>query len=58
MSTFLTLAVICAFCFAFRPLHVYGVALLAFVLLAYPTPGFLLLIFSVITYVYFTRKNL
>lgn len=57
MSTFLTLAVVCAFCFAFKPLHPYGVAMLAVLLLAYPVPGFVLLALAGITYVYLKRKS-
>ena len=56
MSTFLTLAVVCAVCFAFKPLHVFGVALLALLLLVYPAPGFVLLALAGITYVYLKRK--
>ena len=57
MSTFLTLAVVCAVCFAFKPLHVFGVALLALLLLAYPVPGFALLAIAGITYLYFFKRR-
>ncbi|MCP4994594.1 MAG: hypothetical protein GY934_12530 [Gammaproteobacteria bacterium] len=56
MSTFLTLTVVCAVCFAFKPLHAFGVALLALLLLAYPAPGFTLLAIAGITYLFIKRK--